>query len=588
MSGLAALLPYFRARLRPLVLGVLAIFGSAAVGLASPIVVGLAIDAFAEAPTGRTLAGYALLLVAIAAVQGVFTFSQRLILVTLSRDIENDLRNAYFAHLERMPQAYFQDRSIGDLMARGTNDLQAVRMICGPAIMYSANTLFTGLGALFFMLRIHAPLTLVALGTMPLVVLATKVVGQRVHVLFTGVQEQFSALSTRVQESLAGARLVRAYAQEGTELEAFGELNAEYVVRSRRLIRWTSAFHPLLQFLVGLGYVAVLWYGGTLVWGGEITVGQFVTFNFFLAKLIWPMIAIGWVTNLVQRGRASLERVTDVLATEPAIRDRHPLSAPAPVAVHSAAAPRGAVAFRGLTYRYHEGSAPALAGVDCEVEAGGTLAVVGRTGSGKSTLLSLVPRIVEPPPGTVLVDGVDVRRLPLAELRSWIGMVPQESFLFSASVGENIALGREGAGADELREAARLAGLEADLERFPRGLDTLVGERGITLSGGQKQRVALARALLRRPRILILDDCLSAVDTQTEETILRNLETVFAGRTVLLVSHRVSAVRKADRILVLEGGRVAEEGTHDELLALGRLYADLARRQQLEEELAAV
>ncbi len=588
MTGLAALLPYFRARRRQLAAGVLAILGSAAVGLASPIVVGLAIDAFVEAPTGRTLAGYALLLVAIAAVQGVFTFSQRLILVTVSRDIENDLRNAYFAHLERMPQAYFQDRSVGDLMARGTNDLQAVRMICGPAIMYSANTLFTGLGALFFMSRIHGLLTLLALGTMPLVVLATKVLGQRVHTLFMGVQEQFSALSARVQESLAGARLVRAYAQEAAELEAFGELNAEYVARSRRLIRWTSAFHPLLQFLVGLGYVAVLWYGGTLVWGGEITVGQFVTFNFFLAKLIWPMIAIGWVTNLVQRGRASLERITDVLATEPAIRDRRPTPAAALLPIRAAAAPRGAVAFRRLTYRYREGSAPALAEVDCAVEAGGTLAVVGRTGSGKSTLLSLVPRLVEPPPGAVLVDGTDVLRLPLAELRSWIGMVPQESFLFSASVGENIALGRDGARRDELLEAARLAGLEADLERFPRGLDTLVGERGITLSGGQKQRVALARALLRRPRILILDDCLSAVDTQTEETILRNLETVFTGRTVLLVSHRISAVRKADRIVVLEGGRVAEEGTHDELLALGRLYADLARRQQLEEELAAV
>ncbi len=583
MSGLAALLPYFRRRRRALLLGILSILASASLGLASPIVVGLAVDAFVGAPTARTLAGYALLIVAVTAGQGIFTFSQRLVLVTMSRDIENDMRNDYFSHLERMPQAYFQDHPLGDLMARGTNDLQAVRMICGPAIMYSANTLFTGVGALVFMTRIHGLLTLVALGTMPLVVLATKILGQRVHTLFTGVQEQFSALSARVQESLAGARLVRAYAQEAAELEAFGELNAEYVARSRRLIRWTSAFHPLLQFLVGLGYVAVLWYGGTLVWGGGISIGEFVTFNFFLAKLIWPMIAIGWVTNLVQRGRASLERVTDVLATEPAIRDPEPA-----LAISPPAEPRGAVAFRDLTYRYREGSAPALAGIDCELPAGGTLAVVGRTGSGKSTLLSVVPRLIEPPPGAVLVDGVDVRRLPLADLRSWIGMVPQESFLFSASVRENIALGGEGAGGAEVLEAARLAGLEADLERFPRGLDTVVGERGITLSGGQKQRVALARALLRRPRILILDDCLSAVDTQTEETILRNLETVFAGRTVLLVSHRISAVRKADRILVLDGGRVAEEGTHDELLALGRLYADLARRQQLDEELAAV
>ncbi|HYX25665.1 MAG TPA: ABC transporter ATP-binding protein, partial [Thermoanaerobaculia bacterium] len=549
----------------------------------SPLLVGWAIDAVRRHVSAAELAGYAGLILGFSLVQGVFTYLQRMILVAMSRDVEFDLRNVYFAALEKQPPAFFHQYPTGDLMARATNDIQAVRMLCGPAIMYSTNTVIAGLGALVLMGRINARLMLVALVTAPLVAAATSLFGRRIHVLFTSVQEKFADVSARVQENLAGVRVVRAYAREAREEEDFGRVNAEYLEGNRRLIAWSVAFHPLLQALIGLGFAAVLWYGGLLVIRGQISVGQFVTFQLFLGKLAWPMIALGWVINLAQRGTASLVRIQKILDAEPAIRDAddvEPLAGPGQV--------QGAVRFRGLTFAYGEGAAPVLADVDLQVAAGQTVAVVGRTGAGKTTLLSLIPRLIDPPPGTLAVDGVDVRRLPLAGLRAAIGMVPQETFLFSATIRENVALGRPDASLEEVARAARLAGLEQDLAGFPNGLDTMVGERGLTLSGGQKQRVALARALLREPRLLLLDDCLSAVDTQTEELILRNLRQVFEGRTVFLVSHRISTVKDADLIVVLDHGRIAERGTHAQLIAAGGLYADLHQRQLLEEELAAV
>ncbi|MFQ5349328.1 MAG: ABC transporter ATP-binding protein, partial [Thermoanaerobaculia bacterium] len=446
-------------------------------------------------------------------------------------------------------------------------------------IMYSANTVFTAVGALVFMARIHGGLSLVSLGALPLVVLVMRLFGERIHVLFQRVQSRFSDLSTRVQENLSGARVVRAYAVEEEEKRRFEGLNREYVEGNRRLARWSAAFHPLLQVLIGLGFVAVLWYGGSLVAKGRITVGELVAFNFFLGKLIWPMIAIGWVINLVQRGLASLARILEILDTEAEIRDAADAVAPAEL--------RGEVRCRSLEFAYRPGE-PVLRDIDLEVPAGSTLAVVGRTGSGKTTLLSMVPRLIDPPSGTVSVDGIDVGLMRLAALRGAIGFVPQESILFSITVAENIAFGRPQASRAEVLEAARIAGLEEDLELLPQGLDTLVGERGVTLSGGQRQRVALARAVLRRPRLLLLDDCLSAVDTRTEETILGNLARVFEGRTVFLVAHRVSTVRQADQIVVLDEGRIVERGGHRQLLAAGGAYAELARLQQLEEELAAV
>jgi ATP-binding cassette subfamily B protein len=580
LNRLSYLWPYLRPHRRKLILGILAIVAGVGLGLVSPLLVGKAIDAVRRRVSGVELMGYAGLIVGFSLCQGVFTYLQRMILVAMSRDVEYDLRNAYFAVLEKHSPAFFQQYPTGDLMARATNDMQAVRMLCGPAIMYSTNTVITGAGALILMGRINVRLMLVALVTAPLVAGATVLFGRRIHVLFTGVQEKFADITARVQENLAGVRVVRAYAREGREEEDFERVNDDYLEGNRRLVAWSVAFHPLLQALIGLGFATVLWYGGLLVIRGQISVGQFVTFQLFLGKLTWPMIALGWVINLAQRGTASLVRIQKVLDAVPAIRDVEPLADPGEI--------HGAVGFRGLTFAYREGEPPVLANVDLQVPAGQTVAVVGRTGAGKTTLLSLIPRLIDPPEGTLAVDGADVRRMPLARLRSAIGMVPQETFLFSASIRDNIALGRPDASVEDVIRAARLAGLESDLAGFPKGLDTMVGERGLTLSGGQKQRVALARALLREPRILLLDDCLSAVDTQTEELILGNLRKVFEGRTVFLVSHRISTVKDADLILVLDRGRIAERGSHSQLIATGGLYADLHQRQLLEEELAAV
>lgn len=581
MRSLRRLAPYFRRYPRQLLGGISCIAASVLAGLFAPLIVGRAVDSFIEQVSSETLLRYGLLLVAVTAVQGIFSFGQRLILVSLSRQIEYDLRNEYFEHLEKMPLAFYQRHHTGDLMARATNDLEAVRQVCGPAIMYSTSTLLTASGALFFMARIHWQLTVLSLAMMPLVALATQIVGNRIHVLFGRVQEQFAALSTRVHESLSGARVVRAHAREDSEVEAFAQTNAEYVRRNSQLILWSAAFRPLLQLLIGLGFVVMLWFGGTLVFEGRITVGEFVSFNFFLSKLVWPMIAIGWVINLVQRGAASLSRIEEIKTTEPEIRD-------ASTALGEVKEIDGAVTIVDLNFSYPDTPDPALRDIDVNLAAGATLGLVGRTGSGKSTLLSMIPRLLDPPAGCVFVDGSDVRSLPLHSLRAAIGVVPQEAFLFSATIAENIAFGAAESERAAIEKAAEVAGLAADLGSFPRGLETVVGERGITLSGGQKQRVALARALIREPRILLLDDCLSAVDADTEERILRNLRRVFVGRTVFVVSHRISAVRAADLILVLEAGAIVESGSHEELKKSNGIYADLARRQRLEDELAAV
>lgn len=547
-------------------------------GAVQPLVIRAAIDALSLTSGWSRLLRFAALLVGLAMVKGVFQYWMRVIIISISRDIEYDLRNDLFRHLVDLSPDYYGRVRTGDIMARATNDLNAVRMMLGPGIMYWTETSLTFLLAIVIMLSVDWRLALLAVLPAPLVSLAVIFFGRAIHARFERIQAMFSDISSRVQENLAGVRMVRAFVQEQAELRRFEELNRAYIAENIRLVRISGVFQPLLEALIGLTFLAVLWYGGAQVLSGRISLGSFVMFNTYMGILVWPMIALGWVVNLMQRGSASLARINQIFNEKPSIA-----APPHPVPL---ARVRGEIEFLGATVQYPSGRA--LDRVDLRIEAGSTVAVVGHTGSGKSTLVSLVPRLMDPSEGVVLLDGVDLRDLPPAELRRQIGFVPQETFLFSATIAGNIAFGVESATEEEIRRAAELAGLAADIESFPNGYQTMVGERGITLSGGQKQRTAIARAILRNPRILILDDALSSVDTMTEERILQGLAGVMRGRTVILISHRVSTVRQADRIVVLEHGRIVEQGSHAELVAAGGYYADLSQKQMLEEELEAI
>jgi ATP-binding cassette, subfamily B, multidrug efflux pump len=583
----ARLLPYLLRYKRAFLLGLACVVITTAIQLLSPWVLKLAIDDLNAGVTRGKLAVYAALLLGIAIVGGAFRFLMRRILIGASRDIEYDVRNAFFARLQQMPLAYYQARRTGDLMSRATNDLNAVRTMIGPAVMYSSNTIIVFVVAIVLMASIDAQLTLIALLPLPLVSVSVKYFGSAIHTRFEAIQAQLADLSAVVQEALSGVRVVRAYNQEPHELARFRAANDEYVRRNRVLIRLQGMFYPSMTLFLGFGSLLVLWLGSREAIRGRISVGEFVAFNAYLVMLSWPMIAFGWVTNILQRGMASWKRMLEVLDAASDIDDRAVSPAGRAVII------RGAIELRDLTFSYPGSSTPALDHVSLRIEAGETAAFIGATGSGKSTLISLLPRLHEPPAGTVFLDGVDVREIPVASLRAAIGFVPQEPFLFSDSIAENIAFGVQAEPRatetldGRIRAAAAIARLDKDVEAFPKGYDTLVGERGITLSGGQKQRTAIARALMVDPRLLILDDALSAVDTYTEEEILARLRGVMRQRTSLIVSHRVSTVRDADRIFVLDRGRIAEQGRHDELVSRRGLYASLHRRQLLEEELAA-
>jgi len=590
------LFPYIRRYRRQYVLGFASLALCSSLFAVSPLVLQYAIDDLYAGVTRTKLATYAVILLLISGLAGYFRYQMRRIIISASRGFEYDLRNDFFAHLERLPVSFYHQNRTGDLMSRATNDLSSVRMMVGPAVMYLANTLITAVVSLSLMFSLDVRLTLIVLIPLPIVSITVKLFGAAIHKTFEEVQAKLSDMSAVVQESLTGVRVVRAYGQEDAEIDRFRGSNLDYLAHNRRLSRLQGAFFPTMSLFLGVSAMLALWLGSRDVVSGRLTVGELVAFNAYLAQLAWPMIAFGWVTNLLERGMASWKRMLTVMETVPGVRDEpeergregfsagfmekpsRPLSSQDPASIE----------FRNLSFLY--GTRETLTNVSFSVKAGETVAIVGGTGSGKSTLVNLLARLHNPPRGSVFIDGRDVRDIPLAELRGLIGFVPQEPFLFSDTLADNVAFGWRGdaAGRSEaVSAAADVAQLSKDVRDFPNGYQTMVGERGITLSGGQKQRAAIARAVVTDPRILILDDALSAVDTYTEEEILARLKDVMRARTAIIISHRISTVRDADQIVVLDAGRLVEKGTHDELIRLGGHYAELYKKQLLEEELAA-
>ena len=584
LATLRPLFPYLRRYRRDFIWGGLVAVLANAFWIFFPQVIRIAIDDLNHGVTRQKIFRYAWLLVGISAGKGVFLFLTRWIIIGISREIEFDLRNDLFRHLERQPAAYFQQHRTGDIMARMTNDLNAVRMLLGPAIMYSANTVLFSIGALYFLLRISPRLTLVALVPLPLASILVQALGRKIHERFERIQAMYSEISAQAQENFSGARLVRAFAQEKAQIAAFEKSNQENIRRGLRLVQLMGMLWPTLEFVLGLALAITLLVGGHEVVSHRITIGDFVAFTTYMVMLTWPVIALGWVVNLWQRGTASVVRIDELLSDKPAIDD-----AVADATIPADLKLRGEIEFRNLDFSYSgadAGRAEVLHSLSLKIPAGSSLAIVGPTGSGKSTLVSLIPRLYDAAPGAVLIDDRPIRDYPLELLRANIGFVPQETFLFSQTIRGNIAFGAPHATDSEVLEAAEAAHIRREFEEFPAGLATTVGERGVTLSGGQKQRTAIARAVIRNPRILILDDALSSVDTYTEEQILGELQRVMQGRTTLFISHRISTVRHADQIAVLVAGRIVELGTHDELIARNGYYADLFQKQLLEEELA--
>jgi ATP-binding cassette subfamily B multidrug efflux pump len=576
LDKLKPLAPYLKRYWKSLAWGGVAIVLYNVIKVLLPVVIGHAIDDMQHGITESKLLYHALRLLLIAALSAIFLYICRQVIIGASREIEFDLRNDIFANLERQSPNYYHTHRTGDIMARTTNDLNAVRMLLGPAIMYSANTIVFMAAALPFMYRISPKLTFFAFVPMPAASVLVQYFGNRIHRRFERIQAMYSDISAKAQENFSGARLIRAFAQEDAEIASFETANREYIKRSLYLVRLMAMLWPTLEFVLGLSLMITLLVGGHEVVSHRISVGQFTAFNVYMVQLTWPLIAVGWVVNLFQRGTASIIRIDELLKQRPDIADA-PMATDSPVT--------GDIELRNLTFAYPD-APPVLHDINLRIPAGSSLAIVGPTGSGKSTLVGLIPRLHDAAPGTVLIDDQPIRNFTLSALRKSIGFVPQETFLFSETIRQNIAFGKPDASPEQVEEAATIAHISTEILEFPKGFDTEVGERGLTLSGGQKQRTAIARAVIRDPKVLILDDALASVDTYTEERILSGLKRVMDGRTTIFISHRISTARNADQIAVLVAGRIAELGTHDELIARNGYYTSLFEKQRLEEEIS--
>ena len=587
LKSLNRLIPYLKNHRTGMLLGLLFIIGTVYFTTKVPLIMGEAVDVlkavdvlennFDRDALLDVLFSYVLLILLYAVIQGVFRFLMRNTMIGISRKIEYEIRNDFFQHLQTLEQSFYDTNRTGDLMSRATNDLNAVRMVLGPGIMYSFNTVILFGAALYYMIGINPILTALAMAPFPILAFMINRFGAKVHYWFEKIQAQFSTMSARAQENLSGMRIIKSYVREKSEVKQFRKLNDEYLRLNQNLIKVWSFFYPTIQFLSSLGFAFVLWYGGRSVINQTITLGDFLAFNMYLLMLLWPIISVGWVVNIFQRGSASMARMNEIFDTRPKIN--HEGTDPG-VTVLS-----GEIEIKNLTFSYNENQPPVLKNISIKIPRGSTAAIIGSTGSGKSTLVNLIPRVYDPPPGTIFIDGIDIRTIPLKILRENIGIVPQETFLFSETIKENIVYGIDSYSDPQLYEAVTISQLRENIESFPKQFDTILGERGINLSGGQKQRAAISRAVIREPKILILDDALSSVDTKTEAEILAGLKNVMKKRTSIIISHRISTIKHADRIYVFDDGEIIEQGTHDELLANKGFYAGLYEKQLLTEEL---
>jgi ATP-binding cassette subfamily B protein len=577
MTYLKRLVPYLKIYKKKLILGLLVISLSAIFTNLIPFVISKAIDDIKANLVYGSLWQYAALTVGLALVSGIFLFLTRQTIIIVSREIENDLRNDFLDHILIQDQQYFHYHPTGEIMALATNDISAVRNFLGPGIMYTSETVVNFILAISLMMSFNVELTLVAIFPIPLISYAVYKIGKSINYKFELVQQQFSELTTKAQENLSGIKVVKAYVREESETENFRKMSDDYMQKNLQLAKVQSFSFPMMFLLTGFSVIIVLYVGGNKIIGGEMTIGELTAFIIYLGLLTWPIISLGWIINLTQRAEASMKRLCEVFDSRPAIEDSE-----LPARDENL---NGEIEFRNVTFRYSENMPLVLNNVNLKIKAGETIGLIGHTGSGKSTLVNLIPRLFEVKQGEILIDGKDIKSLSLDALRTSIGYVPQETFLFSDTIENNIAYSEQSFEKDKVIQASKISQIYKDVDNFPKRFDTILGERGINLSGGQKQRTSIARAILADPKILILDDAFSAVDTYTEEEILSGLKDVLKGRTTILISHRVSTLKNSDRIIVLKDGSIAEQGTHESLIQQEGIYADIYFKQLLEEEL---